>query len=69
MDKKEALKTALQQLEKQYGKGTVMDSPDIDGLVYFEDANAREGDFISVDIIDAEGCDLYGRAIQEETRV
>ena len=53
---------------RMYGR-SYMDSPDIDGLVYFEDANAREGDFISVDIIDAEGCDLYGRAIQEETRV
>ena len=37
-----------------------MDSPDIDGLVYFESADAQEGDFVRVKITYAEGCDLYG---------
>ena len=37
-----------------------MDSPDIDGLVYFESADAQAGDFVRVKITYAEGCDLYG---------
>ncbi len=43
-----------------------MDSVDIDGLVYFESADAREGDFVTVRITYAEGCDLYGTVVEEE---
>ncbi len=43
-----------------------MDSVDIDGLVYFESAHAQEGDFVTVRITYAEGCDLYGALVEEE---
>ena len=43
-----------------------MDSPDIDGLVYFESDDAREGDFVRVRVTYAEGCDLYGTAAEQE---
>ena len=39
-----------------------MDSPDIDGLVYFQSETAQPGDFVPVRIDYAEGCDLYGTA-------
>ena len=42
-----------------YGR-TYMDSPDIDGIVYFE-GDADEGDFVDVEINDAVGCILYGK--------
>ena len=42
-----------------------MDSPDIDGLVYFESADAQEGDFVQVKITYAEGCDLYGTVVEQ----
>ncbi|MBQ7491109.1 MAG: 30S ribosomal protein S12 methylthiotransferase RimO [Clostridia bacterium] len=42
-----------------------MDSVDIDGTVYFESDAAREGDFVSVRVEYAEGCDLYGRALSD----
>ena len=43
-----------------------MDSPDIDGMVYFESEDAREGDFVRVRVTYAEGCDLYGTAAKQE---
>ncbi len=43
-----------------------MDSVDIDGLVYFESPDAREGDFVTVRVTYAEGCDLYGDVIPQE---
>ena len=43
-----------------------MDSIDIDGLVYFESADAQEGDFVAVKITYAEGCDLYGTVVDQE---
>ena len=43
-----------------------MDSIDIDGLVYFESADAQEGDFVTVQITYAEGCDLYGTVVNQE---
>ena len=43
-----------------------MDSIDIDGLVYFESADAQEGDFVTVKITYAEGCDLYGTVVDQE---
>ncbi|MBR5389713.1 MAG: 30S ribosomal protein S12 methylthiotransferase RimO [Clostridia bacterium] len=42
-----------------------MDSVDIDGTVYFTSETAQEGDFVSVCVDYAEGCDLYGRALSE----
>ena len=39
-----------------------MDSPDIDGLVYFQSETAQPGDFVPVRVDYAEGCDLYGTA-------
>ncbi|MBQ1705201.1 MAG: 30S ribosomal protein S12 methylthiotransferase RimO [Clostridia bacterium] len=42
-----------------------MDSVEIDGTVYFESEHAREGDFVTVRVDYAEGCDLYGRALSE----
>lgn len=42
-----------------------MDSVDIDGTVYFESEHAREGDFVTVRVDYAEGCDLYGRVLSE----
>ena len=43
-----------------------MDSIDIDGLVYFESPTAQEGDFVTVKITYAEGCDLYGTVLDQE---
>lgn len=45
--------------EMCYGR-TYMDSPDIDGIVYFE-GDVDEGDFVDVEINDAVGCILYGK--------
>ena len=42
-----------------------MDSVEIDGTVYFESEHAREGDFVTVRVDYAEGCDLYGRVLSE----
>ena len=42
-----------------------MDSIEIDGLVWFEHETAQEGEFFSVEITYAEGCDLFGRVIGE----
>lgn len=41
-----------------------MDSPDIDGIVYF-DGSAEEGQFYNVKINDAVGCILYGSIVEE----
>ena len=43
-----------------------MDSIDIDGLVYFESKDAQPGDFVTVKITYAEGCDLYGTVVDQE---
>ena len=43
-----------------------MDSIDIDGLVYFESEDAQAGDFVTVKVTYAEGCDLYGTVIDQE---
>ena len=43
-----------------------MDSIDIDGLVYFESPTAQAGDFVTVKITYAEGCDLYGTVLDQE---
>jgi len=43
-----------------------MDSIDIDGLVYFESEDAQAGDFVTVTITYAEGCDLYGTVTEQE---
>ena len=43
-----------------------MDSIDIDGLVYFESPDAQAGDFVTVKITYAEGCDLYGTVVDQE---
>ena len=40
-----------------------MDSVEIDGQVYFESEDAREGAIVPVRIDYAEGCDLYGRVV------
>mgnify|MGYP004678938835 CR=1 FL=1 len=43
--------------------GDLMDSVEIDGQVYFESEDAREGAIVPVRIDYAEGCDLYGRVV------
>jgi hypothetical protein len=43
-----------------------MDSIDIDGLVYFESEDAQPGDFVTVKVTYAEGCDLYGTVVEQE---
>ena len=45
-----------------YGR-SYMDSPDIDGIVYFESETVQEGQFADVQITYAEGCDLYGKPV------
>lgn len=45
-----------------YGR-SYMDSPDIDGVVYFENETVQEGQFTDVQITYAEGCDLYGKPV------
>ena len=48
-----------------YGR-SYMDSPDIDGLVFVQDAEAAPGEFLQVKINYTDGCDLYGTVVQEE---
>lgn len=50
------------QDENLYFGRSYMDSPDIDGIVYFE-GNGKEGSFFDVKITDAVGCVLYGKAV------
>ncbi len=45
---------------RQYGR-SFMDSPDIDGAVYFEDETVKEGQYAQVRITYADGPDLYGK--------
>ena len=50
----------------EYGRcfgRSYMDSVEIDGQVYFESEDAREGAIVPVRIDYAEGCDLYGRVV------
>ncbi len=42
-----------------------MDSVDIDGTVYFDSDTAQEGDFVTVRVDYAEGCDLYGTVLED----
>lgn len=48
-----------------YGR-SYMDSPDIDGVVYFDRPETQPGEFVPVTITDAEGCDLYGKPAAQE---
>lgn len=48
-----------------YGR-SYMDSPDIDGVVYFEREDTQPGTFVSVTITDTDGCDLYGEPTDQE---
>ncbi len=42
-----------------------MDAPEVDGLVYFE-GSAQEGQFVTIRVTYAEGCDLYGTMTGQE---
>ncbi|MBR4878917.1 MAG: 30S ribosomal protein S12 methylthiotransferase RimO [Clostridia bacterium] len=50
--------------EEMFFGRSYMDSPDIDGIVYF-DGDAEEGEFYNVKINDAVGCILYGAVVEE----
>lgn len=53
--------------EGVYIARTYMDAPDVDGYVFVEsDWNLMSGDFITVEIIGADGYDLIGKTVEEE---
>ena len=43
-----------------------MDSPDVDGTVFFKGKNVREGEFYNVKVTGYDACDLYGTAEEEK---
>ncbi|MBQ6933754.1 MAG: 30S ribosomal protein S12 methylthiotransferase RimO [Clostridia bacterium] len=50
--------------EEMFFGRSYMDSPDIDGIVYFN-GEAEEGEFYNIKINDAVGCILYGSVVEE----
>lgn len=50
---------------RQYGR-SYMDSVDVDGVVYFDDENVKEGEFVTVRIEDAVASELYGEVTEED---
>ena len=59
----EVLACGLDEEGRQYGR-SYMDSPDIDGVVFFEDPDVEEGTFITVRITDAVASELFGEVIR-----
>lgn len=59
----EVLACGLDEEGRQYGR-SYMDSPDIDGVVFFEDPTVEEGTFITVRITDAVASELFGEVIR-----
>ncbi len=55
----------LDESGRQYGR-SYMDSPDVDGIVFFDDENVSEGRFVTVEIIDAVASELYGEVVEGE---
>lgn len=50
---------------RQYGR-SYMDSVDVDGVVYFDDENVKEGEFVTARIEDAVASELYGEVTEED---
>ncbi len=51
-----------------YGGRSYMDAPDVDTRVYFDaETGCKPGDFVQVEITGAEGYDLLGRIVTEDT--
>jgi len=59
----EVLACGLDEEGRQYGR-SYMDSPDIDGVVFFDDPAVEEGTFITVRITDAVASELFGEVIR-----
>ncbi len=49
---------------RQYGR-SYMDSVDVDGVVYFDDERIKEGEFVTLEIVDAVASELYGEVPEE----
>ncbi len=49
-----------------YAGRSYMDSPDVDGTVFFKGKNVREGEFYNVKVTGYDACDLYGTAEEEK---
>ena len=39
---------------------------DVDGVVFFEDETIKEGEFVTVQIVDAVASELYGEVVRED---
>ncbi|MBQ1271774.1 MAG: 30S ribosomal protein S12 methylthiotransferase RimO [Clostridia bacterium] len=50
---------------RQYGR-SYMDSVDVDGVVYFDNEEVEEGQFVTVEIMDAVASELYGEVVSED---
>ncbi|MEA4920713.1 MAG: 30S ribosomal protein S12 methylthiotransferase RimO [Clostridiaceae bacterium] len=48
---------------RQYGR-SYMDSVDVDGVVFFDDDRVKEGEFVTIKIIDAVASELYGETVK-----
>lgn len=59
----EVLACGLDEEGRQYGR-SYMDSPDIDGVVFFDDPEVQEGTFITVRVTDAMASELFGEVIR-----
>ena len=59
----EVLACGLDEEGRQYGR-SYMDSPDIDGVVFFEDPDVQEGTFITVRVTDVMASELFGEVIR-----
>lgn len=55
----------LDESGRQYGR-SYMDSVDVDGVVFFEDETIKEGEFVTVQIVDAVASELYGEVVRED---
>lgn len=49
---------------RQYGR-SYMDSVDVDGVVYFDNESVKEGEFVTLEIVDAVASELYGEVPEE----
>ena len=55
----------LDESGRQYGR-SYMDSADVDGVVFFDDETIKEGEFVTVKVVDAVASELYGEVVARE---
>ena len=55
----------LDESGRQYGR-SYMDSADVDGVVFFDDETIKEGEFVTVRVVDAVASELYCEVVARE---